>query len=133
MYSVYFAILNSIIGVLIGMKLSKNLLFGGITGILNGLLGAGGGMVAVPVLRKQMGIKESHATSIAIILPMSIASGISYILKGSVEISEALVYIPGGLIGAFVGIMLMKKIKPVVIKKIFAVVMLWAGFRMVTV
>ncbi|MEF2920120.1 MAG: sulfite exporter TauE/SafE family protein [Acutalibacteraceae bacterium] len=114
------------------MKLSKNLLFGGITGMLNGLLGAGGGMVAVPVLRKQMEIKESHATSIAIILPMSIASGISYILKGSVEISEALVYIPGGLIGAFVGIMLMKKIKPVVIKKIFAVVMLWAGFRMVT-
>ncbi len=113
------------------MKLSKNLFFGGITGLLNGLLGAGGGMIAVPVLRKQMEIKESHATSIAIILPMSIASSISYILKGSVKISEALPYIPGGLIGAFVGIMLMKRVKPVIVKKLFALVMLWAGVRMV--
>ena len=115
------------------MNKRKNYLYGGLTGLMNGLLGAGGGMIAVPVLRKQMEIKESHATSIAIILLMTIASSVSYILNGSVNISDALPYIPGGLIGAFVGICLMKRIKPVIIKKFFALVMLWAGVRMVMV
>lgn len=115
------------------MKLTKNIFFGGITGFLNGLLGAGGGMVAVPVLRRDMETKEAHATSIAVILPMSIASAISYILKGAVKFSDALPYLPGGIAGAFLGIYLLKKVKPKFIKKLFALVMLWAGIRMVFV
>ena len=114
------------------MKLIKNMFFGAIIGVMNGLLGAGGGMVAVPVLKKQMDIKEAHATSIAIILPMSIASAVSYILNGSVKISDVVPYLWGGFLGAVVGICLLKKVKPRFIKKLFAVVMLWAGFRMVT-
>ena len=77
------------------MKLFKNMLFGAVTGAMNGLLGAGGGMVAVPVLKKQMEVKQAHATSIAIILPMSIASAVSYILNGSVKISDAVPYLWG--------------------------------------
>ena len=111
----------------------KNLFFGAITGFMNGLLGAGGGMIAVPVLKKQMEIKEAHATSIAIILPMSITSAISYILNGSVKVTDAIPYLCGGFIGAVVGIYLLKKVKPNFIKKLFALLMLWAGFRMVTV
>lgn len=115
------------------MKLFVKILFGCITGFLNGLLGAGGGMVTVPILRKEVEIKEAHATCIAIILPMSIASGISYIIKGAVKISDVFPYLPCGVLGAFVGIILLKKVKPVFIKKLFALVMLWAGFRMVFV
>ena len=115
------------------MKLRKNIFFGAITGFMNGLLGAGGGMIAVPVLKKQMEVKEAHATSIAIILPMSIASAVSYILNGSVKISDSISYLWGGFLGAFVGICLLKKVKPSFIKKLFSIVMLWAGFRMVTV
>jgi len=113
------------------MKIIKNGFFGGITGFLNGLLGAGGGMIAVPVLKKQMNTKEAHATSIAIILPMSVFSAVSYVLKGSVEIQDALPYLPGGILGALLGIYLLKKVKPKIIKKAFALVMLWAGIRMV--
>ncbi|MEE0858426.1 MAG: sulfite exporter TauE/SafE family protein [Acutalibacteraceae bacterium] len=115
------------------MKLIKNIFFGGITGFLNGLLGAGGGMVAVPVLKRDMETKEAHATCISIILPMSIASAVSYILKGAVEIKDVFPYLPGGIIGAFLGIYLLKKVKPKFIKKLFALVMLWAGVRMVFV
>lgn len=115
------------------MKLTKNMFFGAITGFMNGLLGAGGGMVAVPVLKKQMEVKEAHSTSIAIILPMSIASAVSYILNGSVKISDGVPYLWGGFLGALVGIYLLKNVKPGFIKKLFSIVMLWAGFRMVTV
>lgn len=113
------------------MKILKNGFFGGITGFLNGLLGAGGGMVAVPVLKKQMDTKQAHATSVAIILPMSIFSAVSYIFRGSVKIQDALPYLPGGLLGALLGIYILKKVKPKIIKRIFAIVMLWAGIRMV--
>ena len=113
------------------MSFIKNGIFGGITGFLNGLLGAGGGMVAVPVLKRQMDTKEAHATSIAIIIPMSIFSATSYLLKGSVTIQSALPYIPGGIAGALLGIYILKKVKPKFIKKVFALVMLWAGIRMV--
>ena len=44
-------------------------------GILNGLLGAGGGMLTVPLL-EWMGVKgrRAHATSLAVILPLSLVS-----------------------------------------------------------
>lgn len=113
------------------MKLTKNIIFGGISGFLNGLFGAGGGMVVVPSIRSETGTKEAHATSIAIILPISIVSAISYILRGNVKIQSALPYIPFGVIGAIIGIILMKKFKPNIIRKIFALVMLWAGLRMI--
>lgn len=88
-------------------------------------------MVVVPSIRKELGTKSAHATSIAIIMPMSITSAISYIIKGYVNLQTALPYIPFGIIGALSGIMIMKKVKPKVIKKIFAFVMLWAGIKMV--
>ncbi len=113
-------------------KAIKNLFFGAIIGFFNGLLGAGGGMIAVPVLKKQMQLKEAHATSISIILPMSIASAVSYILNKSVKISDAIPYLWSGFLGAVLGIYLLKKVKPAFIKKLFALLMLWAGFRMVT-
>ena len=79
------------------MSFIKSGAFGGIIGFLNGLLGAGGGMVAVPVLKKEMDTKQAHATSIAVIIPMSIFSAASYLLKGSVTIQDAFPYIPGGI------------------------------------
>ena len=113
------------------MSFIKSGAFGGIIGFLNGLLGAGGGMVAVPVLKKEMDTKQAHATSIAVIIPMSIFSAASYLFKGSVTIQDAFPYIPGGIAGALLGIYILKRIKPKFIKKVFALVMLWAGSRMV--
>ena len=113
------------------MSFIKNGIFGGITGFLNGLLGAGGGMVAVPVLKKQMDTKEAHATSIAIIIPMSIFSATSYLLKGSVTIQSALPYIPGGIAGALLGIYILNLLWMVNRIQVIALVMLWAGIRMV--
>lgn len=50
-------------------------ILGIITGITNGLFGSGGGIIAVPMLKKSgMSTKESHATSLALTLPLSITS-----------------------------------------------------------
>ena len=59
------------------MKQIRFLLTGSAAGFLNGLFGAGGGMVVVPMLQRDgLPPERSHATSIAVILPLSIASSL---------------------------------------------------------
>ena len=100
-------------------------------GAVNGLFGAGGGIIAVPLLQK-MGLekKEAHANAVAVILPISILSAGVYLLKGYVEFSAALPYIPAGVIGAFLGTYCLKKISPVLLKRIFGIFIIYAGVRL---
>ena len=105
--------------------------FGIIIGIINGLLGAGGGMIAVPLL-KSIGFEQKQAqeNAIAVILPITILSAILYLFKDYVALNDALIYIPTGLMGAAIGTMIIKKISPKILKKIFALFMLYAGIRL---
>ena len=106
--------------------------FIGITiGFINGILGAGGGMLAVPALQR-LGFsqKESHANAIAVILPITIVSAIFYIAKGYVELNNAYIYIPTGLLGAIIGTYIMKKLSAKWLKRIFGILMIYAGIRL---
>lgn len=112
----------------------KNLfvaLLGSASGFINGLLGAGGGMVTVPLLKKiGFNQKQAQANAIAVILPITIISAWLYWHRGYVVFSDALPYIPGGFIGAFLGTKLLKKLSNKWLKKIFGIFMLWAGLRL---
>ncbi len=115
-------------------KLKYNLklgIFGILIGIINGVLGAGGGMLAVPLLKK-LGFsqKESHTNAIAVILPITVISAILYIIKGNVTLSDSLIYIPTGLLGAILGTYLLKKISPTFLKRVFGALMIYAGIRL---
>lgn len=101
-------------------------------GFFNGLFGAGGGMLAVPALELSgLEVEKSHATSVALILPLCIFSSILYLLDGRVQIADALPYLPGGMIGAVIGATLLCKLSSVWIKRIFGALMMWAGIRMI--
>lgn len=100
-------------------------------GAVNGLLGAGGGMLAVPLLKKSgLSQKEAHANAVAVILPLSALSGALYLIKDYVNLSDSFSYIPSGMIGALIGTYILKKIKPLLLKKVFAVFMIYAGIRL---
>lgn len=61
-------------------------------------------MVAVPMLHKTLGsTRQAHATSIAMILPLTVASVFLYLQAGHLSLSQALPYLPGGVAGAFAG------------------------------
>jgi len=101
-------------------------------GFFNGLFGAGGGMLAVPSLEiSGLESEKSHATSVAVILPLCIFSALLYGLDGRVQIADALPYLPGGVVGAIVGAVLLRKLSSAWIKRIFGVLMMWAGIRMI--
>ncbi len=112
----------------------KNLLAslaGFLTGILNGLFGSGGGMVVVPFLKK-LGLeqKSAHATSVSIILPLSVLSAGIYISKNYMQINDVFPFLPGGILGAAFGAFLMKKISPKLLQKIFGVFILYCSYKM---
>lgn len=100
-------------------------------GFLNGLFGSGGGMVAVPMLRG-LGVESDacHATSIAIILPLSVASGCLYLRAGSFSPGDALPYLPGGVLGALFGAWLLPRLGTTVLRRVFGVVVLAAAARL---
>ena len=102
-------------------------------GFINAIFGAGGGMIAVPYLKK-LGLeqKQAQATAIAVILPLTIISSIIYFYKGYYSFSEALPFLPFGLVGAIFGTKLLPKMGNKVLKTIFSLFMIWAGIRMIT-
>lgn len=103
-----------------------------IAGLINGLFGGGGGMIVVPCLKYLLKYEtdSAHATAIAVILPLSVLSGIFYAAFGNVVWEPALFTTIGVTIGGIVGAVLLKKLSSVPITLIFSVVMALAGVKM---
>lgn len=116
-------------------KISKSLivLASIFIGFVNGFFGGGGGMLCVPVLEKCLKIdnKKSHATTIAVIVPLSLASSILYLTENSINWQDILYTSIGVFIGGAVGAILLKKFSGKIVRIIFAIVMIIAGVRMV--
>ena len=112
------------------MKLLKNGI-GTIIGLINSLLGAGGGLITVPYLSKQgLSQQKAQATSVFIILPLTAVSTILYLHKNIFTLKEAFIFLPFGIIGAILGGIFLKKIPAVILKIIFSAFMVYAGVRM---
>lgn len=121
------------------MKIAKKNLYmalaGAGVGLINGFFGGGGGMVVLPLLTILFGYeqKNAHATAIAVILPVTVVSAVAYVISGGFSafnldmLWTTLGVIAGGVIGA----LLLKKISNAWLVKIFALVMLIAGVKLV--
>jgi uncharacterized membrane protein YfcA len=112
------------------------LLVGGLaTGLVNGLLGAGGGIVAVFVLVKVLGPaltdrRDVFANALAIILPLSVISVISYTIGGSMPSGELNLLVLPAVIGGLLGGILLDRIDPLWIQLIFSAIVLYSGIAM---
>ena len=113
------------------MNRIKSGLLGFAAGLLNGLFGAGGGMAAVPML-SAMGVetRKSHATSIAIILPLSAVSAYLYLRGGHLAWREAFPYLPGGIAGCLAGSYLLPRMSTLWLRRIFGALVLFSALRL---
>ncbi len=105
---------------------------GVLTGIVNGLFGGGGGMIVVPLMTflLKMKTKVAHATALAVILPVSVISGIIYLIKGNFDLSVGLPSGIGVVIGGIVGAWALKKLSVKWVKIIFCGCMVFAGVKL---
>lgn len=112
-------------------KFLKPVFSGFSIGIVNGVFGAGGGMIAVPLLKKNgLDQKQAHANAVAVILPITVISAILYLIKGYVTFSESFAFVPTGLIGSVIATYLLQRFSNKLLQKIFAVFMIYAGIRL---
>ncbi len=102
------------------------------SGLVNGLFGAGGGLLAVPTLERIGGLEtqKSHATALLAMLPLSIVSIAVYLIRTPFEWESVPFVALGVLPGSFVGARLLGKIPGKWIHRAFCVLMLAAGVRM---
>jgi len=110
----------------------KYIASGGLAGVVNGLLGAGGGMALVPLLISwcKTDEKKALATSVAIVFPLCVVSAAVYFFKGNGLHSDTLWYLAGGLAGGTAGGLLMRSVPPAWLLKAFGALMLVAGAKM---
>ena len=109
----------------------KYALSGGAAGVANGLFGAGGGMLLVPLLTRwaKLEDKKAFATSISIIAPMCLVSIIIYALQGSLCLAEATPYLVGGFFGGLVGGKLFGRVSAGFLHKALGLLILYGGIR----
>ncbi len=112
-------------------KLLKPTILGLGVGFINGVFGAGGGMLAVPILKSEgLSQKSAHANAVAVILPITVLSAVLYLVKGSVSLADSFAFIPTGLIGSVIAAFALQKFSNKWLQKIFAAFMIYAGVRL---
>ncbi len=114
------------------LKKTFNFFASAAVGFINGFFGGGGGMLLVPLLEKSMdcSVKKSHATAIAIILPVSLAGAITYIINGYFNFLPVLSVSGGAVVGGILGALLLKKLPSGVVRIVFAVMMTGVGVKL---
>ncbi len=109
-------------------KNAKRILCGSLVGLANSAFGGGGGMIAVPLMRKNgYGEKEAHATAILLILPISAFSFFLYVLNGLYDMSVLVPTALGVTVGGLLGAVLLQKLPVKTVKILFAVLQVVAG------
>ncbi len=109
----------------------RTALAGALTGAASGLLGGGGGMLAVPLLeRAGLSLRRAHATAIAVVLPACMFGGAVYAALGLLPLSVLLPVTLGVVAGGRVGARLLSFVPPRVLDAAFCLLTFLAGGRM---
>lgn len=100
-------------------------------GAINGLFGAGGGMVLVPLLSVLSKLKEDEIfpASVSIILPVCLVSLCLTFHPTIVPWNLAFPYLLGSTGGGILAGLLARKIPTVWLHRILGVLILWGGVR----
>ena len=109
----------------------KKIIIGIFSGIVCGLFASGGGLILVPAFVYLLKIdeKQARATSLYAILPMVIVSGSFYNNENYINWNLGIKCAIGGMIGAYIGAKLLKKLSNNILKISFIIFIIYAAIR----
>lgn len=104
---------------------------GALAGLANGLFGSGGGMFLVPLFTHwtKLPQRKAFATSVAVILPLSLVSAGIYWFRGGLELDAAWPYLLGGFLGGILSGRVFQKVPLTWLRRAFALLILYGGVR----
>lgn len=112
------------------MKKSTGITLAGLcAGAVNGLFGAGGGMILVPLLTSTLEEKEVFPASVCIILPICIVSLFLSTNVESIPLMLLIPYLVGSAAGGSIAPLIDKKIPTRWLHRILGILILWGGIR----
>lgn len=108
----------------------KIILAGAAAGAVNGLFGAGGGMILVPIL-SLIGFDDEDIfpSSVSIIFPICFVSLGFSALSSGLPMERGLPYLIGGVAGGFLAGFTGNKIPVKWLHRFLGILILWGGFR----
>jgi uncharacterized membrane protein YfcA len=113
------------------------LVLGGIAaGFVNGLLGAGGGIITVFVLSKtykeQMSEKNDvFAHALCVMLPLSLLSCFIYLARGRFTTSGFGLFVLPAVLGGLIGGLLLGKLKARFVRRLFSLLVILSGIILI--
>ena len=112
-------------------KKIRSLAAGAAAGAVNGLFGAGGGMVLVPMLSRKTELdeREVFSSSVLIILPICLVSLGVTAMTAPLPWMRAVPYLAGSALGGILSGLWGRKIPTVWLHRSLGLLILWGGFR----
>ncbi len=110
---------------------------GAAAGFLNGLLGAGGGIILIYAFsalnpdKTEDGVRDNFAATIACVLPVTLLSAFLYAADGRMDFTAVTPLVLPAVLGGFAGAMLLGTINTVLLKKLFALLVIYSGINMI--
>lgn len=114
------------------VKKSLGIVLAGLgAGTVNGLFGAGGGMVLVPLLSKMTELEDDEIfpASVSIILPVCLVSLSVSAMHTPLPWAKAVPYLIGSAIGGILAGLFGKRIPTLWLHRVLGVLILWGGVR----
>ncbi len=112
------------------------ILCGLLAGLVNGLLGAGGGILVVfalsALLGEELGDKRDlFANALCVMLPISAVSCLRYALTGILSVEGFGVYALPAVAGGVLGGILLGKLNGIWLKRLFGALVIWSGVLLI--
>jgi uncharacterized membrane protein YfcA len=113
------------------MKYRNLILTGMVAGLVNGLAGAGGGMILLPLLRRIPEVDEDarFPTGLAIMLPITITTLVFTGIRSGIDWMSALPWLPGAGFGGLAAGLWGRKIPTQWLHRALGILMVFGGVR----
>ncbi len=107
-----------------------------IGGGVNGLIGTGGGIIFAYFFKylEKKGLSaqgSAFSSAMAVVLPISLVSLTTYESFGSLDLPFVLKLAIPSAVGGLIGAYLSTKVKPVLLERLFALLVIYAGIKMI--